>query len=333
MLQLVISNGYYGALALRNMPHFAPDNWDAFEVAHQAALKMVDDLVLNPGPRAELAPIPADAVAQTAFGMHFMTDAFSSGHMRVPRAILGHRGGLLAKVMHDIDGKVGLFVENGFNDRWRAFGDGYLNNRSQFQRDLLARLPDTTQDTSIDANTRRITSAIGSAMQQVHYQAQKYLDHPGAQTFQAVLSAARGGSSRLAFDDYTLEGLPGDPNAGRDAWITMDIPAKLAFLRKHQPHPEQAAGEWLTNTGFNVPELILSDGSINADGEYSWDDHFLQLYNDRVIRLYGIGDVMTITDLFQVARNMPSGADWYGPSEQGLMTLLQTLSERQMGEQ
>jgi hypothetical protein len=329
LFQTVVSNGYYAELALRNAAHFSPGNWNNFEAAHGAALKMIDELMKIPGVRTNLAPIPADAVAQTAFGMHFMTDAFSTGHMRVPRAILGQTGALLSKVMHDIDGRIGLVVENGFGDRWRAFGDDYLNSRDKFQEDLLAKLPQTPLDTSVDANQRRAIAAVASAMKQLHYHAQKYLNDPSAESFKAALSAERGSSSALRLDDYAPEGTPGEPGAGRDAWIAMDIPAKLSFLRKHRPNPVPSgrADTWLKSTSYNIPELVLADGSINSSGGYGWTDSARRGYQDRVVTVRGVGDVADITDLYQVTRNMPAGASWYGSPEMGLMTLLKELPE------
>jgi len=335
ILQLIISNGHYGALGLRNVAHFTPHNWEAFEMAHRAALKMVDDVVLNPAPRPELAPIPADAIARTAYGMHFMTDAFASGHMRTPRKALGQRGAFLAKVMHDIDNKVGLWVKDGFGDVWRAFGDGFLDERGEFQKDLVARLPNPDgHDTARDANVRRITAAIAAAMKQIHYQAQKYLGHPNAKRFQAVLTAIRGDSSSLFLDGYAPHGSPGTPGVGRDKWIDMDIPAKLSFLRNHQPRPLPSAGAlgnsaWLAKPGYNISELLLDDGSISSQGGYTWESHASALHKDRIVQHVSIGDIKDFTDFYHVVLNMPPGAeDWYGPSEQGLLTLFDELPER-----
>jgi len=329
ILQLVISNGFYGELGLRNAAHFTPDNWNAFEKAHQAALQRVHDLELN-----DFGPIPADAVARTAYGMHFMTDAFASGHIRTPRGVLGQRGAFLAKVMHDIDNKVGLWVKNGFGEVWRAFGDGYLEDRNEFQKDLLARLPftPTSYDTARDANVRKITAAIASAMKQLHYEAQKHL-YMRPDRLAAVLTATRGDRSSLAFDGRAPEGTPGEPGGGRDAWIAMDIPAKLTFLRNHQPHALPSAGHlgnsaWMARSGYNISELVLGDGSINMSAGYTWESHAMKFHKDRVIRDVSLGEIVDITDFFQLARNMPAGAeDWYGPAEQGLTTLLQKLPE------
>jgi hypothetical protein len=62
----------------------------------------------------EHGPIPANAIAQLTHGMHFLTDAFASGHMRVPRHQVGPQGSMLSVVMHDFDNSLGLIVENGF---------------------------------------------------------------------------------------------------------------------------------------------------------------------------------------------------------------------------
>ena len=56
-----------------------------------AALQMIDALATASGSSTspEHGPIPANAIAQLTHGMHFLTDAFASGHMRVPRHQVG----------------------------------------------------------------------------------------------------------------------------------------------------------------------------------------------------------------------------------------------------
>ncbi len=77
------------------------------------------------------------ALVVDAFGCHFLTDLFASGHIRVPRGILGERFGIvrgalvLAKLFHDEDNQLGLWVTTlrPSGDRrvvWRAFGDDTL---------------------------------------------------------------------------------------------------------------------------------------------------------------------------------------------------------------
>ena len=328
LAQLVISNGYYGQLALWNTPHFTPDNWNFFEDAHKQALALIDNVMLHPGVVTDFGPIPADAVARTAYAMHFLTDAFSSGHMRVPRTLLGVTKGLLAKIMHDIDGVVGLWCENGFSQQWRASGDGYLKRRSNVQKELLSQWGNTGKDTADDANYNKAIAAMSAAMKQLHYQAQKYFDDPSAQSYQDVLEKNRGDDQWLRWDEAAPDGTPGEPTAGRDTWIAMAISDRLAFLRKHQPKHLPSSAEWISNFSYNHPELIATDGSINTT-DYEWDDHLTKLYNNRALYLLGIGYVLDITSFYQMAKNMPlSVADWYGPPEEGVPDLLRSLPER-----
>jgi hypothetical protein len=78
------------------------------------------------------------ALVVDAFGCHFLTDLFASGHIRVPRRILGDRFGIvrgalmMAKKMHDEDNHIGLWCtvrsqrRPGHRVVWRAYGDGAL---------------------------------------------------------------------------------------------------------------------------------------------------------------------------------------------------------------
>jgi len=80
------------------------------------------------------------ALALDAFGAHFLTDLFASGHMRVPRRhlvatsppLVGHfRSGR----MHNHENKRGLWVTTLVPQadgpwHWRAFGDGHLEDQT-----------------------------------------------------------------------------------------------------------------------------------------------------------------------------------------------------------
>jgi hypothetical protein len=78
------------------------------------------------------------ALVADAFGCHFLTDLFASGHIRVPRRVLGERFGIargalmMAKKMHDEDNRIGLWCTArapgapGKTVVWRAYGDGSL---------------------------------------------------------------------------------------------------------------------------------------------------------------------------------------------------------------
>src|SRR5262249_16349124 len=146
-------------------------------------------------------------------------------------------GSLLSGIMHNFDNQLGLTVENGLGRRWRAFGDDYLNNLGPAQRKLLDGMTQTIEARS-DANRDYLISAMGAAMKQLHYQAQRHFgDRGNAAEFQAVPTGTRGRASGLLYDDAVFDSAPGDGSATRDAWIAMDIPAKIAYMRKHQPLP------------------------------------------------------------------------------------------------
>jgi hypothetical protein len=332
VFQFIVSNGYYAQLALENKAHFCPYNWVKFEQAQAAALAMVDAQVpINVASPNAVAPIPADAVAQVAYGLHFLSDAFSGGHMRVPRAELGRDGSFLSGVMHDFDGKMGLAVENGLGDRWCAFGDGNLDNQSSAQRDRLAAMT-ALSDGRREANREHAQAAMGAAMKQLHYQAQKhYGDAQNAAWFQPILDGVRGTSSGLQFDNL-VEGNPGD-GSSRDAWIAMDAATKLTYMRKHQPRPLAVSMAWRSGAG-NFPPLVELDANqkpvIATQGAYRWVKHKMKLNKDRVLRYEGdSGLELDFTTYFQLATNFPSGAlSWSGTREKWLQVLLQTMPEQ-----
>jgi hypothetical protein len=80
------------------------------------------------------------ALATDAFGCHFLTDLFASGHIRVPRRLLSEqygeiKGGWMSKVMHEEDNTLGLWCTTRIADAsgqrvvWRAYGDGMLRQK------------------------------------------------------------------------------------------------------------------------------------------------------------------------------------------------------------
>lgn len=131
----------YLALASQNVCHFGHPRDEARNEAlrlylryHQRALGLAHKAgvadVANPG--------FAEALVVEAFGCHFLTDLFASGHIRVPRAALTGQLGVLvgglvvSKKMHDEDNRLGLWCStradqaNPGRPVWRAFGDGFL---------------------------------------------------------------------------------------------------------------------------------------------------------------------------------------------------------------
>lgn len=132
----------YLALASQNHCHFACQDWsyseqgnpalDLYRAYHRRALEEARAA----GKSGERAGLDA-ALVVDAFGCHFLTDLFASGHIRTPRAVLGERFGIamgalvMSKRMHDEDNRKGLWVtplQRGDGPRvvWRAYGDDCL---------------------------------------------------------------------------------------------------------------------------------------------------------------------------------------------------------------
>lgn len=129
-IELYTANNFL-RLAIRNWDHFLPTSMIAYETGHGAALQQALKARSLRKPSAQLAALEL-AYAMNAFADHYLTDMFSSGHLRVPRrelfeqSSLGSLGGLLAGQMHDEDGRVGLVVHNSEGKTWKMYGDGLL---------------------------------------------------------------------------------------------------------------------------------------------------------------------------------------------------------------
>ncbi|XP_078366364.1 uncharacterized protein LOC144650543 isoform X2 [Oculina patagonica] len=125
-----IKHGRMLKLAENNHDHFLPYAKDAYLTGHQLAMDKAREASKYGG--SESRRLLHEAYSLDAFACHFLTDSFSSGHIRVPRVELGKAtvlkkdGHLLSKCMHDEDGKYGLRVTNASGDKWIAYGDGML---------------------------------------------------------------------------------------------------------------------------------------------------------------------------------------------------------------
>lgn len=264
ILALGVTNGQYGALALENAPHFDPLNWSQFERYHNEALSLVDVHVASDKARH---PIPADAIADTAFGLHFLTDAFSAGHMRVPRAQLAIQGALASKLMHDMDGYYGLQVTDGFGNQWRAYGDGNLRGGTldgvQSRTMAAIQSDGKSGDPDPEANWIRVKAMAGAAFKQLHYEAQKHytkprhLGHERVSDLQTVLAANRNANS-LKWDDLAL-GRAAEGESLESA-LQVSIAGKLAFMQKYVPRPNNVG----PGIGENHPPLFLDNGALNT---------------------------------------------------------------------
>lgn len=124
----LIPMGRYLELATTNWDHFGQYAVMAYQAGHAVALNQALVAYNTPNP-SEAEQILSGAYAMNAFADHFLSDLFSSGHIRDPRkeiyatAWVGVTANLCAKGMHDEDSKYGLMVANANGDTWRAYGD------------------------------------------------------------------------------------------------------------------------------------------------------------------------------------------------------------------
>lgn len=119
------------------------DAQEAYVVGHKKALDIAREAGRQSTPGAKDAKLK-EAYCYDAFACHFLTDLFSSGHLRVDRRGL-HTSGLggavtqgysaykekpawdlQAQIMHDDDSATGLMVSNRDGDCWIAYGDKQL---------------------------------------------------------------------------------------------------------------------------------------------------------------------------------------------------------------
>lgn len=129
------SGGRYLTLAAENESHFTNvrpghANIDVWWRNHAAAI------------RAARAGQANRAWGMNAGADHFLTDAFSGGHIRVPRSALhaeGKTGDVKSKIAHDLDNEYGVEVTNLRGDQpWIAYGDDMLADRRNARNQALA---------------------------------------------------------------------------------------------------------------------------------------------------------------------------------------------------
>jgi uncharacterized protein DUF4157 len=119
------TGGRYMTLAKENISHFSnvpagQRNIDVWRDGHAAAIRLARAGQTN------------EAWMTSAASDHFLTDAFSGGHLREARAqlVASAPGQVRAKIEHDLDNKFGVAVVNRRGDRWTAYGDSYLDDRA-----------------------------------------------------------------------------------------------------------------------------------------------------------------------------------------------------------
>ncbi|HJU40827.1 MAG TPA: hypothetical protein VJ724_14750, partial [Tahibacter sp.] len=144
------SQGMYMQLAAVNWDHFGSHAVAAYQAGHQVAL-----LTAASGDYLR-------AYAMEAFACHFLTDLFSSGHLRTPRQSLhtaNPASDLCSRLMHDEDSYNGLVVQNANGDAWTAYGDKRLNDPVNVKNFGFAKMAVTTSLAEIAAAVTKGVSA------------------------------------------------------------------------------------------------------------------------------------------------------------------------------
>jgi hypothetical protein len=148
------SPGYADMLSI-NVDHFGNEAKISYAIGHTLALEKAKEAFLleQKGDRDGAVDVLNLAYAMDAFGSHYLTDLFSSGHLRTPRnglldvsKSLKNRAvgytvtnvGLMANAMHDEDNYTGLWLKNGPGQVWKAYGDGsYFDVKSEDNREAI----------------------------------------------------------------------------------------------------------------------------------------------------------------------------------------------------
>lgn len=177
----------YLSLSETNFDHFGNDAKIAYSAGHEVALmtaaiakKFFDDKNLT-----EWKKYFTKAITQELFACHFLTDLFSSGHMRVPRKEMAKSlgnykiAGLLSLIMHNEDGENGLWVTSRkYGERWLAKGDGCLH------------------DNGVEINRERAIEAVTDALISIYEASVFDLDK----------------RTKFDFEDYIPKPLPANPS-------------------------------------------------------------------------------------------------------------------------
>lgn len=131
--------GRYTKLLSYNYDHFGQNALDSYQIGHDLAEEkailahQTYDLVLL-----------EQAYAMNAFACHFLSDYFSSGHIRTPRIELPNKvtprivGDILADYMHDEENQYGLHVHNLKGDHWIMYGDKtYFSKKNKADKRII----------------------------------------------------------------------------------------------------------------------------------------------------------------------------------------------------
>lgn len=144
----------YLEVVSKNYNHFGWNNMQAYVDYHTQALQLAKQSFLQKSSNPEASQqLLHKAIIFNAFADHYLSDAFASGHVRVPRIQIkewaknhltglfkSSRGDFLSMTLHNFESvnprtglEVGMRVQNAKGDVWMTRGDNKLNLYSNFK--------------------------------------------------------------------------------------------------------------------------------------------------------------------------------------------------------
>lgn len=149
-------------ILLLNFDHFGQQAIEVYKTGHSLALHLAGQAYGEKSMSRKIRLLNY-AYAMDGFALHFLTDLFSSGHIRTPRLELYENaftqvtGGIAATSMHDEDSYYGLNVSNSRDlaagrPCWKAYGDkAYFSPRNHANRFRIRQATQASVDEVWDA--------------------------------------------------------------------------------------------------------------------------------------------------------------------------------------
>ncbi|CAF3592779.1 unnamed protein product [Fusarium graminearum] len=170
----------YAWLSYINADHFKGDDaLTAYKVGHSEAMRLAKEAGAKTSDTDKANGLQ-DAYMHEAFSLHYLTDAFSSGHIRAPRRQIHNDNydeqsiaatsaitsketpiwDFQANYMHDNDSDTGLLVQNQLGQQWLCYGDKQFKeswdivNRARIKNCVQASVDELFQDAFTNQNVK-----------------------------------------------------------------------------------------------------------------------------------------------------------------------------------